>query len=74
MVKPQEQGKGYGTMMLKNIVDLAERNGSENIILNARTTATEMYKKQGFKSNGGEFLSKSTGVPHVQMLYTSNNT
>jgi len=73
VVKPQEQRKGYGTIILKKLVEFAENNGGEKVILNARTTATELYKKQGFKNTGEEFLSKSTGVPHVQMLYTPNN-
>lgn len=72
VVKPQEQGKGYGTMILKKLVELAESNGGEKIVLNARTTATRLYKKYGFTNNGEVFPSKSTGVPHVQMLYTPN--
>ena len=74
VVKPQEQGKGYGAMILKELVDRAERLGCKKIILNARTTATKLYEKQGFTSSGNEFLSKSTGVPHVQMHYTPNIT
>lgn len=74
VVKPQQQGKGYGVMMLKKLVELAIISGGEKIILNARTTATQWYRKQGFISNGGEFLSQSTGVPHVQMLYSPDHT
>ncbi len=68
VVIPQEQGKGYGAMILKELIERAGSNGCKKIILNARTTATKLYKKLGFIINGGEFLSKSTGVPHVQML------
>ncbi|MFH2045042.1 MAG: GNAT family N-acetyltransferase [Pseudomonadota bacterium] len=67
-----EQRKGYGTVILKQLVALSEKLGCKKIILNARTTATKFYEKQGFTSSGGEFLSKSTGVPHVQMHYKPN--
>ena len=72
VVKPAEQGKGYGTKILHELVKQAEKSGCEKITLNARATAMQLYEKLGFTSNGQEFLSKSTGVPHVQMLYISN--
>jgi predicted GNAT family N-acyltransferase len=72
VVKPQEQGKGYGSMILKALVERVKNDGGKKIILNASTTATALYEKHGFRSNGEVFLSKSTGVPHVQMFYTTS--
>lgn len=52
------------TVILKGLVKQAIK-----IILNARSTATKLHTKQNFKVNSKEFLSKSTGIPHVQMIY-----
>jgi len=73
VVKPQEQGKGYGSMILMKLVERAKNDGGKKIILNARTTATALYRKQGFINNSEVFLSKSTGVPHVQMFYVTSS-
>lgn len=72
VVKQQEQRNGYGTIILKELVTHAINNGAKKIILNARTTAIKLYTKQNFKINSEEFLSKSTGIPHVQMIYIPN--
>jgi predicted GNAT family N-acyltransferase len=74
VVKPEQQRKGYGTMVLKELIGLARRRGMKKIILNARTTATVLYEKLGFKRDGEIFPSMRTGTPHVQMYLTISHT
>lgn len=70
VVTAKEQHNGYGSVILRDLIERAKNKGAEKIFLNARTTATELYEKQGFIRTGEVFLSKSTGVPHIQMLYS----
>jgi len=72
VVKPHLQGKGYGTQLLKELIKISVHDGCKKIILNARATAVKFYEEQGFKSHGDMFLSKTTGVPHFQMLYSKH--
>ena len=69
LVRPEEQGKGYGRRILAALVRRAQADGAKEIHLNARTTATGLYRKQGFRANGAPFPSRSTGVPHLPMIY-----
>jgi phosphoribosylformimino-5-aminoimidazole carboxamide ribotide isomerase len=50
--KTNWQGKGYGTTLLKHVMDWAGRNGKKNIWCNARLTATGIYKKFGMQAVG----------------------
>ena len=72
VVQPHEQGKGYGSMIITELIRLAEASKCIKIILNARTAAPVVYKKHGFRECGDVFLSKSTTLPHVQMFYMPN--
>lgn len=69
VVSPEQQRKGYGSMILNELIKQAKIYGATQIILNARTTATALYTKAGFIESGEIFLSKHTGLPHIQMLY-----
>jgi len=70
VVKPQMQGQGYGTQLLKELIKISMQDNCKKIILNARATAVKFYEEQGFQSHGDMFLSKTTGVPHFQMRYS----
>nr|WP_269320288.1 GNAT family N-acetyltransferase [Oceanivirga salmonicida] len=54
LVIPKYQRKGYGTYILKNIIDIALENGTELIYLitNENDTAKEMYEKLYFDKVG----------------------
>jgi N-acetylglutamate synthase-like GNAT family acetyltransferase len=43
------QGKGVGTIILKELERSAKRRGANHIILNARESAVDFYKKQGYR-------------------------
>lgn len=57
------QGKGYGTMLLRYVMDWAISTGKKSIWCNARIMATEMYRRfgmqpvgEGWKKYGFEFI------------------
>lgn len=55
-VKAAEQGKGYGTKMLKQMVQQLFRMGRTKLELDVETenkAALEIYKRAGFAENGG---------------------
>ena len=55
-VKAGEQGKGYGTKMLKQMVQQLFRMGRTKVELDVETenkAALEIYKRAGFAENGG---------------------
>ncbi len=74
VVSPQERRKGYGETMLQTLIECCKKDGGTKIILNARTPATKLYMKYGFISHGEIFLSKLTGVPHIEMHHTITST
>lgn len=53
-VIPSEQRKGYGTAMIKYLIDLAKSKGVKRIYLvtDEEDTAKEMYRKLGFEKLG----------------------
>ncbi len=51
-ILPEFQNKGYGEILLKHVLELANRNGYEKISLEARAANTALikwYKKYGFE-------------------------
>ncbi len=72
VVSPIYQRRGYGKKLLLEIVQIAKKRGSKNIMLNARTTAIGLYKKLNFQTIGKVYNSKSTGIPHIKMVYNEN--
>jgi N-acetylglutamate synthase-like GNAT family acetyltransferase len=48
-VDKESQGKGVGSRILKELEGIAEKNGAKRIVLNARESAIEFYKKNNYK-------------------------
>lgn len=67
VVDPQYQNRGYGMMILKRLVSIANEKDGRSISLNARMHAVGFYQKAGFTSVGEAFRSKRTGVEHIEM-------
>ena len=62
--EPSEQGKGYGKMVLNDVIAyLSKETESEILWCNARTTAFGFYEKMGFNIVGDEFDIPNLG-PH----------
>jgi phosphoribosylformimino-5-aminoimidazole carboxamide ribotide isomerase len=62
---PSEQGKGYGTMLLQYVFDMALQNRKQSIWCNARLSATGIYYKFGMMP-AGDTWSKY-GIDFVKM-------
>ena len=71
VVSPKYQKQGFGSTILQNIVALALNKKAKNITLNARVTALNLYKRQGFSECSNIYSSEKTGVKHIQMHYNS---
>ncbi|WP_293297212.1 GNAT family N-acetyltransferase [Pedobacter sp. UBA4863] len=60
-------GKGCGAMLIKYAVNYIKEAKAEYIWCNARTSAIDFYKKQGFKIVSEEFEIPGVG-PHYNMI------
>ena len=72
VVSPMHQGQGFGTQLLSKLIQIAQKEGANTIMLNARITAVALYQKQGFKEIGKVYNSTSTNVLHIKMVYHAN--
>ena len=63
-----EQGKGYGTMLLNEVIDYAERNNIKKIWCNSRIEKTEFYEKFGFKKVAGSECMYRDKMPVITMM------
>ena len=73
VVRKERQKMGFGSMLLKYLINIAGKNGGSEIVLNARIPFIEFYKKHGFSTFGTIFLSESTQLPHQPMIYRLKN-
>jgi ribosomal protein S18 acetylase RimI-like enzyme len=65
-VDEEYQGKGIGSLILRKLERKLKMAGAKSIILNARKSALEFYKKKGYKILGeGHVLFGA--VPHFEM-------
>ena len=49
-VEPEWEGKGIGSIVLKELEKIVIARGARRIIIHARNSAVEFYKKYGYKS------------------------
>ena len=68
VVSPSHQKQGFGTTIIQALIDKAKLQQAQAIILQARTTAVNFYRKFSFEVVSREYPSKKTGVLHVTML------
>lgn len=59
------QGQGLGKALLNSTLDELRKKAFQEVILNARKTAVDFYKKYGFKIYSDEFIEVT--VPHFKM-------
>ena len=48
-VEPEWEGRGIGTIVLKELEKIVIKKGAKRIIIHARNSAIEFYKKNGYK-------------------------
>lgn len=64
-VRPDVQGRGVGTALVKYSEQSAFDEGYRKMVLHARETAVPFYRKLGYSIEGGRFTE--VGIPHVKM-------
>lgn len=68
VVKPFAQNRGYGSKLLLFLLRECEKSGYEEVFLNARLVAINLYERLGFKACGPEYISPKTKIAHVKMV------
>lgn len=68
VVKENFQRQGIGKGILNYLMSFSQEKGYKKIILSAKVEAKGFYEKLGFVSEGDEFPSKKTGLPHIKMV------
>lgn len=48
-VEPEWEGKGIGSIVLKELEKIVIENGAKRIIIHSRNSAIDFYKKNGYK-------------------------
>lgn len=66
-VRPNLQGLGIGSALMREVEAEALRLGVRLLWLNARVTAQPFYASLGWVTLPGVFPSGRTGMPHVRM-------
>lgn len=64
-VLAEYRGQGIGTLLLNEILALAQSRGLRTVVLHAQIHAVGFYEKHRFAVVGDEFME--AGIPHVQM-------
>ena len=65
-IENEFQSMKIGSAMVKATEQYAQNLGCGKIVLNARKTAVEFYKKNGYTVESNEFLE--VGIPHYKMI------
>ena len=70
LIDEKLQGKGYGSLALKEIISYFQKNGANNITLSTKESnqsALALYHKSGFRETGdmndGEIVLQLKNVP-----------
>ncbi|MNJ97642.1 Acetyltransferase (GNAT) family protein [compost metagenome] len=61
-------GKGYGAILIKYALDYLIEAKADYIWCNARTSAVDFYKKQGFEIISEEFEISGVGPHYIMIL------
>lgn len=61
-----ERGNGYGTLIVKGLLEEVRGKGPSSIYLNSQTSVKGFYERCGFRPVGEEFLE--AGIWHIRMM------
>lgn len=64
-VLPQVRGRGIGSQLLNEVINLAKTQGLHEVYLYAQTQAVPFYLKHHFQPVGKEFME--AGIAHLHM-------
>lgn len=65
-VLPEYRGHGYGTQLLRSVLQDARRAGFNTFLIHAQSHLQDWYEDRGFTSTGRTF--EEAGLPHVEMV------
>ncbi len=64
-VDEDQRGTGVGSRLLAAAEDLARREGGSRIVLAARVSAEDFYRRNGYASEGDVYTEVT--IPHIRM-------
>ncbi len=70
-VRPEHRGQGYGTQLVRHVLDDARRAGFDAFLVHAQAHLQDWYEDLGFKATGRTF--DEVGIPHVEMVRRDAN-
>lgn len=65
-VEEDLRGRGVGTILLEELEKTAKRKGADHMVLNARESAVDFYKKRGYRIIGKAHTLFGV-IPHYKM-------
>lgn len=65
-VLPEHRGKGYGTQLVRFVLEDARQAGFDTFLIHAQAHLEDWYADLGFQSTGRTF--EEVGIPHVEMV------
>lgn len=65
-VLPGHRGKGYGTQLVRFVLEDARKAGFDTFLVHAQAHLEDWYAELGFRSTGRTF--EEVGIPHVEMV------
>lgn len=65
-VLPEHRGQGYGTELVRSVIEDARRAGFDTFLVHAQAHLEDWYEDLGFQSTGRRF--EEVGIPHVEMV------
>lgn len=65
------RGQGVGKQILVELIDLAKKEGVNQLILHSQITAIPFYEKLGFRAEGPSY--EEAGIAHRNMILLLSN-
>jgi predicted GNAT family N-acyltransferase len=59
------RGRGVGSAILRQLIQIARERGLQRVVLHAQTQAKAFYERHGFHTEGAEFME--AGIVHISM-------
>lgn len=66
----QYRGRGFGRILMLEVMDHARRTGMSKLTLSAQTHALEFYRRLGFRPCSSTYMD--AGIPHQDMVWNSS--
>ena len=67
-VRREARGAGIGSMLLRSLMQQAQRRGDPAVVLHAQLSACGFYQRHGYTAEGPVFMD--AGIEHIAMRHT----